>query len=82
MLLMGFEDNFKNGKEEGVEWTLEKLKTELKLGNYLDNAQKTSLRNVVTIQRALRIGDSDIDKTRVIPHHFELTANTPIWQRL
>jgi len=68
--------------EPCTNWTLDDLDRKAKIGEDLDDRQKTLVcETILKFQEALSRDDSDIGRALVTPHVIELTNNTPIWQR-
>ena len=63
------------------EWTLDKLKSEIDMGELSEEQKKTVYNMLLKTKSALAINENDIGKAKVTPHKIVLTNNTPIWQK-
>lgn len=72
-------DEEEENEDEG--WTQEKLRKEIKLDNITDNEKNAVYEMLLSVNRALSAGDTDIGEAQVTPHRIELHNHTPIWQK-
>lgn len=71
-----------DGDKGNKKWTLDKLREEVELQDNINDVQKELVYDMLVDTRgALSTGDADIGKAKVVPHHIDLTENTPIWQK-
>ena len=75
--------NFEVQNDKCDNWTLEKLRSKIKILHPLrDNDKKTVVYDMLLgVVDALSTGDADIGLAAVVQHHIELTDYTPIWQK-
>ena len=70
-------------EKEMSKWTMKNIKEQINIEHpeINNNDRNRVFEMLMLANKALSIGDSDIGKADVQPHHIELTSNTPIWQR-
>ena len=64
------------------DWTLDRLRSEIKLGSTLEEQQKNVVYDMLlTAKAVMNRSEGDVAKANVAPHVIELTDNNPDWDK-